>query len=71
MTNDLDINYNKQSKHLKIVKLYNYTSTHKKTKPPKHKSLHFNSFWQFQNSGTHPEELSAPRLVSKEIEVNL
>lgn len=35
MTNDLDINYNKQSKHLKIVKLYNYTSTHKKTKPPK------------------------------------
>jgi len=33
--NDLDIPYNKRSKHLKIMNSYNHTCTHKKSKPPK------------------------------------
>lgn len=70
MKKTLDITYNKQYKYLKMLKPYIQTYT-QRLNYQKHKSLLLNSFWQFQNSGTHPEELSAPRLVSKEIEVNL
>lgn len=33
MTNDLDTTYNKQSKHLKMLKSYNQPHTYKKSKP--------------------------------------
>lgn len=71
MENDLDITYKKQSKHLEMVKSYNHTYTYEKTKPPKAPVSTSQLYLTFQNPGTHPEELSAPRLVSKEIEVNL